>query len=255
MGGVRKLILLFVVAAIAVAGFMMFNGTTGSATAPPVTATIILSGCDECWKTDAFLANIKQDKVVIERTLSLEPNSTEALQLIEKYNITKLPTVIFSSRLADYANVVPRWMVIGSKEKDGSFVLRTPNPPFVEMPSGRVRGIVELVEIVDAGCTGCYDVSQQKAALAQQFGITFGEVARYDIVSQGGRELIAKYNITAVPTVLLSSESEVYPMLTSVWSQIGTFESDGWLVFRKMQAASGAVWKDLLTNETHSSTA
>jgi hypothetical protein len=255
MGGVRKLILLFVVAAAAVAGFMLFNGTTASVVSTPVTATVISSGCDECWKTDDFLVNIKQDKVVIERVQVLEPNSSEALQLIEKYNITALPTVIFSPKLADYKNVVPRWMVIGSKEQDGSFVLRTPNPPFVEMPSGRVRGIVELIELVDAGCTDCYDVGQQKAALAQQFGVTFGEVARYDIVSQEGLQLIAKYNITAVPTVLLSPEAEVHKPLVSVWPQIGTFESDGWFVFRNMQATSGAVWKDLLTNETHSSTA
>jgi hypothetical protein len=255
MGGVRKAVALFVVIAISVAGFMLFNITTGRATSPPVTVTVILSGCDECWKVDDFLANMKKDNVMIEQTLFLEPNSSEALQLIAKYNITKLPTVIFSSKLADYANVVPRWMVIGSKEQDGSFVLRIPNTPYVEMPSGRVRGVIEMIELVDATCTGCHDTSLQKTAMEQQFGAIFGKVTRYDVSSPEGRQLIAKYNITAVPTVLLSPEAEVNGMLTSVWIQLGTFESDGWMVFRNLQTISGATWKDLTTNETHFSTA
>jgi hypothetical protein len=253
MGGVRKAVALFVVVAIAVAAFMLFNGTTGSAIAPPVTATVILSGCDECWKVDDFLANMKKDNVMIERTLFLEPNSSEALQLIEKYNITKLPTVIFSPKLADYAHVVPRWMVIGSKEQDGSFVLRTPNTPYVEMPSGRVRGVIEMIELVDATCMGCHDTSLQKTAMERQFGATFGKVTRYDVSSPEGRQLVTKYNITAVPTVLLSPEAEVNGMLTSVWIQLGTFESDGWMVFRNIQTISGATWKDLTTNQIRSS--
>lgn len=252
MGRVKKIVALFILAAAAIAGFMIWQGNpTASAVAPPVTAEVILSGCEQCWDTNGFLANMQGDGVNIERTLYYQPDSAEARQMIEKYNITRLPTVVLSSQLLNYSHVVPRWMVIGSMEADGSFVLRVPNPPYVELPSGHVRGEVELIELVDSGCAACYDVGKQKQALGEQFGIAFGKVTRQDVAGPDGRALVEKYNITAVPTVLLSPELGAYLFADGLWAQLGDRAADGWYVFRNMQATNGATWKDITTGQIH----
>jgi len=74
----------------------------------------------------------------------------------------------------------------------------------------------------------------------------------YDISSPQGKDLIAKYNITKAPTLLISPEAKAYDTLTQVWTEVGTVESDGWYVFRATEQMGN--YTDLLTNQVMNAT-
>ena len=65
---------------------------------------------------------------------------------------------------------------------------------------------------------------------------------------QEGKNLVGKYNIKKVPTVLLSPEASAYEALSQVWERVGTVESDGVFVFREMEAIN-QTYKDLNNNK------
>ncbi|PIN69965.1 hypothetical protein COV94_02265, partial [Candidatus Woesearchaeota archaeon CG11_big_fil_rev_8_21_14_0_20_57_5] len=60
----------------------------------------------------------------------------------------------------------------------------------------------------------------------------------------------ARYGITNVPTVILSSEMGMYANLITVWQQVGTQEPDGSFIFQDMSGLG--VGTTYLANGTRS---
>lgn len=111
-------------------------------------------------------------------------------------------------------------------------------------------GLVNLTYLVDSTCPACYKADQvQKPILTQGYGIALNYERAVDISSFEGQNLISRYNITKVPTVLLSADADQYANLKNVWKNVGTVEADGWYVFREMQQLQGVIYKDLVTNQ------
>jgi hypothetical protein len=59
--------------------------------------------------------------------------------------------------------------------------------------------------------------------------------------------LVSKYQIKAVPTMLISGEVGEYKNLTSIWEQVGTVAGDGTYVFTKAELMG--TYKDLSKNK------
>jgi hypothetical protein len=210
-----------------------------------VTATIIQdSNCINC--PDLVLAlNMFQEvgvKIPTKNTLNL--NDPEAITLISRYRIEKVPTIILSRDAALYPNLKTGWAQYGTEESDGNFVMRNTNPPYVNVSSGETVGLVDLILISDSSCTNCYDVMVHKTILPR-FGIPISDETELDITN--ATDLISKYNITKVPTLLISPSTSVYPALNQVWAQVGTIEDDGWYIFRSVQGMG--TYKDLSTGQ------
>ena len=55
-----------------------------------------------------------------------------------------------------------------------------------------------------------------------------------DISTTKGKNLLSEYNITAVPTVILSKEIQDYNAIKEILEQAGSFEKEGVFVFRKL---------------------
>ena len=70
-----------------------------------------------------------------------------------------------------------------------------------------------------------------------------------DIANDEGKDLISKYNIGFVPTLILSKDAGNYPALVQVWGQVGSVEGDGTFVFREIKAIKDSIYKDLTTNK------
>ena len=66
-----------------------------------------------------------------------------------------------------------------------------------------------------------------------------------DLSSDKGKELVQKYSIEKVPTVILSDEVRVYPSSTGL-GQFFSLEKDGSYVFRQLDVVGA--YKDLATN-------
>ncbi len=191
--------------------------------------------CDRCMNSSSFansLAQAPQVQMAFSDNVTFAANSSEAQALIAKYNITELPTVIFSMDISAY----PAYQQIKplGDEVDGWFVLRQVHPPYVDIAhNDTVRGLVDLVQLVNGSCTDCFSIDSLSDYVANSAGIELVNKTTYDINSSEGASLADRYNITSLPTMLFSPEISYYPHFRDIWtSQNNTVESDGWYVFR-----------------------
>lgn len=210
--------------------------------------TKITADCKECSDISGIIATIKKQFKVTETEKELDSKSSEAKKLIEKYNITKLPTIIVTGE-SEKAGLSKKWNGIGTIEKDGALVMRNAFAPYIELPSGTVRGKPDIILLNDTSCGACYDVAMHKNILKGNFAMYFSSESVVDTGSSEGKALVSKYNITKVPTVLVSPEAKYYGQFDAVWAQVGSVEADGWFVFRNMEAIQGAVYRDLILNK------
>ena len=168
--------------------------------------------------------------------------------MIQKYDINKLPTLLFSNDLAEYPDIAGTWAERGSVEPDGMYVLREVGAPYYDFDSGNIKGLVEVTYLVDESCEECYDVAVHKSILGK-YGVKINSEKTVDIASSEGKEILEKYEITQVPTIVLSEGVSVYSQLAQIWASVGSVEEDDSYVFRNVANMGGIVFKDLETGE------
>jgi len=204
--------------------------------------------CAKCNDLAPLTNQIKSAGVKIFEEKLIESSSDEGKGLIKKYDIGFVPTIILSKDAAVYEIMQKAWPQIGSKESDGSYVLRLPSPPFINLTTGKLRGVVDIIYLTDKSCAECYDVNQHKEILAnpQSFAINLEKEETFDVSDEKGKELVAVYNITQVPTIILSNEVSAYSS-NQVLKQFFSVEKDGFYVFRRLSSVGN--YKDLTTNQ------
>lgn len=213
-----------------------------------VSATVITANsCAKCRNISELLVSLKANGVSIVSENSFDYASGEGKALVSKYNITRVPALFFSKDLGAYGAITDSWGNLGTIESDGTYVFRQAIPPYVDVLTNKARGLVSVTNIVDASCKECYAVSQHKGALLN-LGIVPSEDATYDISSFKGKDMVSKYNITQVPTIIISSDAVIYTGFSDVWKTVGTKELDGTFVFRALEVMGA--YKDLQTNKT-----
>lgn len=195
--------------------------------------------CTECIDLGVIVDQLKQLMTISsENTLTKDQSS----DLIQKYSITKIPTIILSKDASVYPTISKDWAQIGTVESDGVFIARDINPPYLDLTTNEVKGIVNVIYITDKSCSECYNVTVHKQIL-DNFGIYVNKEEIKDV--KDSTSLISKYNIDKVPTLIISEEVSAYPRLTAVWKDVGTVEEDGTYIFRKTEVMG--VSKDLKT--------
>ena len=206
---------------------------------------LVAPACKDCNNITLLTEQLAGAGVAIGEQAVFAFDSVDGLKLRKQYNITAVPSAIFSADAARYPLFVEAWKTAGTVEADGSYVMRTLVPPYYDIATKKVRGLVKATYLTDTSCPDCYDPAIHKGILGSNFGITIGTDVTVDLASAEGKKLVAKYNITLVPTVLLSGDTAAYPALNEAWQQIGTVETDGTLVFRKIDLLQGLTYKDL----------
>lgn len=207
-------------------------GAGGAEKAPKIDATIIYSSsCDKCFNASLAITAIEKIGAKVEIKNTLDASSSKAATLIKKYNITKVPTVLFSGDTEKNANVKAALEAIGEKKSDGTIVLAKINPPYYDTFAKKVVGLVTATGIEDASCLECYDPMKDVSQL-ENLGVVFGEKETFDYTSARGEELVAKYKIADVPALLFSGDISAYEGIAEGLAQAGTFESDGTFVLR-----------------------
>ncbi|MBD3361893.1 hypothetical protein GF358_03830 [Candidatus Woesearchaeota archaeon] len=210
-----------------------------------VTATaIIAKECTVCINMSQVIQELKQTPLVVMRQSNiLFASSREAKDLIRKYEIAKIPTLILQGEKID------ELPLRGFKEIENTAILEDVPPPYVNLETKNLEGLVDITYVKDKSCEKCYEVEQHKVIMEMAFGLFIQNEETIDINSAKGAEILQKYDITKVPTILLSSEAAKYPAIQEVWEQIGTTEKDGTLVFRGFDMTQDIVYKDLSTGE------
>ena len=203
--------------------------------------------CDKCSDLDPLISQIKSSGVSFSAQKNVSSGSDEGKALIAKYKLDFVPALILSKDAAAYDIIQKVWPQIGSKETDGSYVLRTAYPPFINLTTGKLRGPVSIIYLTDKSCSDCYNVNLHKQILTGPgFAMKLDKEETIDVSDGRGNELLAKYNITQVPTVILSDEAQVYPSSFSL-KQFFSVEKDGSYIFRKLGVLGP--YKDLIINQ------
>lgn len=201
--------------------------------------------CAECVSANNFLEQLKKNNVSVKSEKSVERMSEEGNALIKKYNIEKLPTVILTGEI-EKGEFLQKALPAAGEIKDGAFILKNIGGPFVLTATGEVKGRVKMVILVDSTCPNCYDAAVHET-IVKQFGLnTAAEMI--DRQSLAGKQLIAKYGITLLPTLILTGDLSSYPQLAKIWPQVGTIAKDGAYIFRQGVKGMG-VYRDLSSNK------
>jgi len=208
---------------------------------------IVAPDCKQCNNITRLTDELSGFGVVFGEVEAVAFDSAKGKQLVKQYNITSVPTALFSEEAGAYEIFVQAWPAAGTVD-DGVYVLRAPQPPFKELPSGKVRGLLDVTFIGDESCDDCYDVEMHRTVLASNFGVKATSEKTVDIASAEGKALRAKYAITVVPTFIVTGDTDVYAAFKQAWTQVGTTEKDGVLVFRKPDVL-GLTYKDLATGK------
>lgn len=204
--------------------------------------------CEDCFDIEMLANNLKAFGIVFDEEKTVAFDSQEGKEVILKYDIKSLPTVIFSGDAMEYEQISSIWETVGSTEEDGMMVLRQVNPPYLDVDSGDVKGIVDITYLVDESCEKCYDPQMLKDMFIQQLAMKFGTENKVDVSSDEGKDLIEAFEIQYIPTIIMSSDAGEYPGITSIWDQVGAVK-DSQYALTKLDVAQGVVYKDLESGE------
>jgi len=231
------------------------NAETGNAVGL-VTATFIEdTACKECADITNLVEQLKQLGISIVKEQHFAIGTEQGKTLVDNYKIDTVPTLTLSADVKEYPVIQQVWSQIGTIESDGTYVLRMMTAPYKELNTSKVRGFVDLTFLVDKSCKTCYNVSLHKNILQGNFGMKLASEKFLDVSSTEGKKLAKNYGITLIPTVLMSSEAGVYPIMSKVWSEVGTVEEDGTYVFRAIDKLGAGTYKDLSTGTEKNATA
>jgi len=226
------------------------NVKTGSVVGRVTAITIREESCEKCSDVSQILAAMKQSHINIISERVIDSDSKEARSLITKYGISKLPTLVLSSDIRAYNNEVTQALPeIGVFANDGSFVTREANPPYYDLATNSVRGLVDLTILKSSSCTNCYDAESFHGPIIARLGIALSDVKKVDVNSAEGKELVSKYNVVEIPTILLNGDTDSYSHLPQIWANVGTIEPDKTFVFRKVKEITRQTYFDLKQNK------
>ena len=204
--------------------------------------------CAKCSDFKHFLTQMKSAGVKLYDEKEISSKSDEGKSLIQKYKIGFVPTLVMSKDAGEYGIVTQAWPNFGTKETDGSYVLRVASPPFINLTTGELNGIVNIIYLSDKSCKDCYNVSLHRSIITspQSFAIVLDKEESYDIADDKAKGILAMYNITKVPTIILSKDVSVYPS-NNILKQFFSVHKDGSYVFTKVSSVGN--YKDLSTGQ------
>ena len=203
--------------------------------------------CKDCIDLKPFFEQFSQIGINIE-IKDADISSSQGKKIVKKYDVKAVPTIIFSKEISSNPQITKVWEQVGTVEKDGSYVLRELSPPYKELSTGNIKGLVDVTYLSDTICEKCYDVMFHKEILTQM-GVKIVSEKTLDISSEEGKALVDKYSIKKVPTVILSEEAILYPSVKTSWNLIGTQEEDGVFIFRNIELLKDKVYHDLETGK------
>ncbi|MBI2141299.1 hypothetical protein HYU16_02640 [Candidatus Woesearchaeota archaeon] len=245
---------------VAITGFTKVNDALISQTPPPyviptgkirglVSLTYVnVSSCSECPDLMGVVQQLRA-QIKVADFKAVDKDSEEGKKLVAEYEMTRLPGILLSSDINEYS-LADQLAQVGTVKKDG-FIALGSNAPYLNVSTGKITGITQLILLNDSSCTGCYDVTMH-VPIVRRFQVNPATIKVTDAASAEGKELISKYKITAVPTILVTGDVSPYEQLLGIWPTVGTTEKDGALVFRTMSAISGSPYKDLQTGKLES---
>jgi hypothetical protein len=197
----------------------------------PVRVTVVKPGCD-CYDAELLV----NDLIAYGLNATSVTVVNQSSELVSNYSLRRLPAIVFSDNILEYS-FYSFLSFYGTLEGDGNFVFRSPDPPFLNVSKGEVElGEVTVTYVNHTNCSKCYDVTVHRDIL-ETYKLNVVE----EVFVNESSPLIEQYNITKLPTIILSPEAGLYSTLLRVWPGAGVVAEDGSLVFTNMDSI-GTVW-------------
>ena len=108
---------------------------------------------------------------------------------------------------------------------------------------------MDVIYLAADQCGDCYDPKAHRDVLIS-LGVAIGNEREVGSSSPEGQELIEKYSIKTLPTMIVGPEASIYPAFESVWQQVGSREADGSHVFRKNSIMVGMTYLNISDGKT-----
>jgi len=190
--------------------------------------------CIECTSLSQLRTQFEGIGIKVKDYEIISSSSDNGKELIDENNLEFTSSLLISKDIKEY------WWIFDQIEsffieKENYYVLKTPLAPYVDLADGKIKGKVDIILIKNKSCEDCFDVDELKGSFLS-LGVYFDDEKSVDISSSEGKSLLKKYNITAIPTIILSKEIQDYDTVKKSLEQVGTFEGDGKFVFRKLDS-------------------
>ena len=123
--------------------------------------------CKECFKAENIALTIKSNPgAEIIKEESFEHTSDQGVELIKQYGITRVPTVLIRGEIEKVFDQPSFIENLGKRAEDGTLVVSNVPAPYIELPSGAVKGKFSVTYVSDKSCKECYDVALHRRALS-----------------------------------------------------------------------------------------
>jgi len=191
------------------------------------------TSCKQCGSFSLFKNWLEEMNVKVDNYKLIDSSSQEGKELIEKNNITYLPSILIEKEIEEYWWIFPS-LKPNLENKESGYLLNQKTYPYIDVSNNKIKGIVNSIYLVNKSCDTCFDISLLKESF-QASGVYIEDESEVDISSPDGSRLVKLYNITAVPTIIFSKEISDYDHLADTLGQLGTIEKDGKFVFRALK--------------------
>ncbi|MBI1972402.1 hypothetical protein HYS50_00160 [Candidatus Woesearchaeota archaeon] len=168
--------------------------------------------CEDCFDIEKAVTAVKNQNVNITEETLLDGGSQEAQELVKKYNIAKLPTLVIQGELNKSESLMKFYENNGVVIDANTSIYTNIQPPYYDVQQGKVIGHVVVLNIIDASCKQCISLEQVENALTKA-GVRVVKTAPYEYDSNEGQELIAEYGVTRIPAMLIAQEIDVYEVI------------------------------------------
>jgi predicted DCC family thiol-disulfide oxidoreductase YuxK len=205
---------------------------------------LVDKACENCFSMSYLLSVLKQEDVVFKRIRQLDINSEEGQALKDQYKVTKVPIMLITGEIDKNQDFLDLFKGFG--EDKGNVLISDVYPPYKDLKTNQIVGLVDLTVIYDSTCTECYNTKKHLDFLKAE-GIEPVSEKKLDVSSEEAQQLIAKYNITKVPTIILSPAAKNYKIFTEHWQEVGKVADDGFYIYTAPEKIG--TYKDLIKNE------
>lgn len=193
--------------------------------------------CGDCFGAETVVELIKSShNIKITNKKIITPDDSGYDKFVKRYEIKNLPAIVVSGDTSN-SKITGAWESLSGENKNGDILIQN-LLPFYDIEEQKQKGFIDVVLLEDKTCTDCFNATQYLDTLKRS-AMRVKNYSIYDISSAEGRSYIDKYKIKKVPVLIMSESANDYPGFKDAWKDVGTIESDGWFVFRKVEKTGG----------------
>jgi hypothetical protein len=155
-----------------------------------------------------------------------------------------VPALVFSKEIRDY-NFFEQFWFLGSLESNGVFAIRKKYPPYKDLDSNQVKGMLFITIIEPSSCWACKDSKDLLNFLSSRFGLRFSVIRVIDVNAQETPILSERYAVQYAPAALIQGELMLFEGMKELWPKIGRVFEDGVYAFDNPPVLGEGYYYDL----------